>query len=108
MENNSGHHCPLKVTVTTIPEEHRHLLSDKPLRSADRDEIARLTARIARLQAEVRAWRGGMDCYKDIRISLYDGNGKQRTLGETISYKSVEPHRAAVDQHKDLEPPCQQ
>lgn len=67
------------------------------------DYGANVTDKIKRLQAEVKAWRAGMDCYKDIKINLYDGDGKQRTLGETISYKSVETHRRLVDAHRDLD-----
>ena len=102
MENNSGHHCPIKVTVNVLPEEHRHLLSGKPLRSADRDEIARLNARIARLQAEVRAWRHWNE------MDQLVGTEDEIDVNANSAWGLLELDRAAVDQHKDLEPPCQQ
>jgi len=96
MENNSGHHCPIKVTVNVLPEEHRHLLSGKPLRSADRDEIARLNERVARLQAEAKAARRMLVNVQPPSVAP----AWEAQWDETqIDYNHA---RAAVDTHRDL------
>lgn len=60
------------------------------------EEVARLKARIARLQAEVTATR-----WRDEVCRCHRG-------GCAGCDKRISDARAAVDQHKDLEPPCQQ
>lgn len=62
-------------------------------------------ARIARLQAEVKAWRRGMDIYKNLKLDLFNQSGMRITLGESMSYAAVMPSRAAVDEYHDLESP---
>lgn len=71
---------------------------------AAEDDIADLRARIARLQAEVKAWRDAKDEALDWRHDDYRYSAWEKETSKALA-DILNKHRDAVDQHHDLESP---